>query len=107
MAWAVGDVLQLLRELQIDNNTLVMFVSDHGPHLLLCQEGGSAGIFKGIVLMFILHHVFNYNVFENLVLSHLMYFFCFDRWKIVFLGGWVESTCHSLVARHYRWWKSL
>ena len=29
---AVGDVLQLLKNLNIDNNTLVVFTSDNGPH---------------------------------------------------------------------------
>jgi arylsulfatase A-like enzyme len=32
----VGNILALLRELEIDTNTLVMFSSDNGPH----QEGG-------------------------------------------------------------------
>lgn len=46
----VGDVLNKLEELGIDENTIVMFTSDNGPHL----EGGadpdffdSNGIFKG------------------------------------------------------------
>jgi arylsulfatase A-like enzyme len=29
---AVGDILQLLRDLKIDKNTLVIFTSDNGPH---------------------------------------------------------------------------
>jgi arylsulfatase A-like enzyme len=29
---AVDDLLQLLRDLKIDNNTLVVFTSDNGPH---------------------------------------------------------------------------
>ena len=29
---AVGDILQLLRDLKIDKNTLVVFTSDNGPH---------------------------------------------------------------------------
>jgi arylsulfatase A-like enzyme len=29
---AVGDILQLLRDLNIDNDTLVVFTSDNGPH---------------------------------------------------------------------------
>jgi arylsulfatase A-like enzyme len=29
---AVGDILQLLRDLSIDNDTLVVFTSDNGPH---------------------------------------------------------------------------
>ncbi|MDP6544924.1 MAG: arylsulfatase [Phycisphaerae bacterium] len=47
----VGKILDLLKELKIDDNTLVMFASDNGPH----REGGqkpqffkSAGPFRGI-----------------------------------------------------------
>ncbi|XP_039249062.2 arylsulfatase-like [Styela clava] len=47
MSWAVGEVLNTLKELEIDKNTLVLFISDHGPQLELCTEGGSAGLFKG------------------------------------------------------------
>ena len=36
---AVGDVLQLLKDLQIDDNTLVVFTSDNGPH----NEGSKYG----------------------------------------------------------------
>lgn len=47
MSWAVGEVLDALKGNGIDNKTLVMFVSDHGPQLELCNEGGSAGMFRG------------------------------------------------------------
>jgi len=47
----VGKILDLLAELKIENNTLVMFASDNGPH----REGGqkpdffkSSGPFRGI-----------------------------------------------------------
>lgn len=43
--WSVGQVLQTLKDLKIDNNTLVIFTSDNGPWLLLEEEGGSAGLF--------------------------------------------------------------
>jgi arylsulfatase A len=49
--WYVGRLLDLLRELSIDNETLVLFTSDNGPH----REGGanpeffnSAGGLRGI-----------------------------------------------------------
>jgi len=29
---AVGDILQLLRDLGLETNTLVIFTSDNGPH---------------------------------------------------------------------------
>ncbi len=46
----VGDILELLKELNIDDNTIIIFTSDNGPH----QEGGadpdffdSNSIFRG------------------------------------------------------------
>ena len=41
--WSVGQVLQTLRELNLDENTLVMFSSDNGPWLSFKDHGGSAG----------------------------------------------------------------
>ncbi len=47
MAWAVGQVLGYLKEKNLDKNTLVVFISDHGPHEELCQLGGVSGEFTG------------------------------------------------------------
>jgi arylsulfatase A-like enzyme len=41
--WSVGQVLQTLRELGLDENTIVMFSSDNGPWLSFETHGGSAG----------------------------------------------------------------
>jgi len=41
--WSVGRVLDTLRELKLDSNTLVMFASDNGPWLSFQTHGGSAG----------------------------------------------------------------
>jgi len=41
--WSVGQVLDTLRELGLDNNTLVAFTSDNGPWLIFDEHGGSAG----------------------------------------------------------------
>ncbi|WP_341215386.1 sulfatase-like hydrolase/transferase [uncultured Wocania sp.] len=38
---AVGDLIQLLKDLNIDDNTLIVFTSDNGPH----HENGSGGTF--------------------------------------------------------------
>lgn len=46
MSWAVGRVLDLIRHLNLEQDTLALFVSDHGPHVELCQEGGSAQPFR-------------------------------------------------------------
>jgi arylsulfatase A-like enzyme len=39
---AVGDLLKLLTDLKIDNNTLVIFTSDNGPH----NEGSYTGVIQ-------------------------------------------------------------
>lgn len=41
--WSVGQILQTLRELHIEERTLVVFTSDNGPWLVFDEQGGSAG----------------------------------------------------------------
>ena len=45
--WSVGRVLDTLRELKLDQNTLVVFSSDNGPWLSKGADGGSAGPLRG------------------------------------------------------------
>ena len=45
--WSVGRVLDTLRELKIDDHTLVVFSSDNGPWLIKGADGGSAGPLRG------------------------------------------------------------
>ena len=40
---AIGDLLQTLADLEIDNNTLVVFTSDNGPHNEAGADGGAIG----------------------------------------------------------------
>ena len=44
--WSVGQVLDTLRELDLDNSTLVAFTSDNGPWLIFNEHGGSAGCLR-------------------------------------------------------------
>ena len=41
--WSVGQILDTLRENQLDTNTLVIFTSDNGPWLSYGDHSGSAG----------------------------------------------------------------
>ncbi len=41
--WSTGQILQKLRELKIDQKTLVVYTSDNGPWLQYGIDGGSAG----------------------------------------------------------------
>lgn len=45
--WSVGRVLETLRELKLDENTLVVFTSDNGPWLIKGADGGSALPLRG------------------------------------------------------------
>jgi arylsulfatase A-like enzyme len=45
--WSVGQVMDTLRELRLDQNTLVLFTSDNGPWLIKGTDGGSALPLRG------------------------------------------------------------
>lgn len=45
--WSVGRVLETLRELKLDEKTLVLFTSDNGPWLTKGSDGGSALPLRG------------------------------------------------------------
>ena len=40
--WSVGEIMKKLKQLNLDDNTLVIFLSDNGPWLLYGNHGGSA-----------------------------------------------------------------
>jgi len=44
--WSVGQVLNYLEQLDLLDNTLVVFSSDNGPWLVMEDHGGSAGILR-------------------------------------------------------------
>lgn len=44
--WSVGQVLQTLRDLKLDQNTIVWFTSDNGPWLTFRDHGGTAGLLR-------------------------------------------------------------
>ncbi len=41
--WSVGQVIQTIKDLDLDQNTIVLFTSDNGPWLSFRTHGGSAG----------------------------------------------------------------
>ncbi|MGE0131551.1 MAG: sulfatase [Blastocatellales bacterium] len=43
----VGRVLDTLRRLKLERNTLVVFTSDNGPWAVFDEQGGSAGLLRG------------------------------------------------------------
>ena len=45
--WSVGRVLETLKQLNLDSNTLVLFTSDNGPWLVQPKNGGIAGPLRG------------------------------------------------------------
>lgn len=45
--WSVGRVLETLKQLKLDDNTLVLFTSDNGPWILKGKDGGVAGPLRG------------------------------------------------------------
>ncbi len=44
--WSVGQLLQTLKELGIDNETIIIFTSDNGPWLSYGNHSGSAGVLR-------------------------------------------------------------
>ena len=44
---SIGQILNLLDELKLSENTLVYFASDHGAHIELLRNGGSNTPFRG------------------------------------------------------------
>jgi len=43
----VGQILKTLEELELDEQTLVVFTSDNGPWLIFDNHGGTAGLLRG------------------------------------------------------------
>lgn len=47
MQWATKQVIETLKSRGLERNTLVIFLSDHGPHKEACKFGGSTAGLKG------------------------------------------------------------
>ena len=48
MSWLVSQTVATLKNHNLENNTLVLFLSDHGPEIELCREGGSTAGLRGM-----------------------------------------------------------
>ena len=44
--WSTGEIIKKLQELKIEDNTIIVFSSDNGPWLKMCEMGGLAGILR-------------------------------------------------------------
>ena len=44
--WSTGEIIKKLQELGIEDNTIVVFSSNNGPWLRMCEMGGKAGILR-------------------------------------------------------------
>lgn len=45
--WSVGQILDALKQKNLNKNTFVVFTSDNGPWLIFNEQGGSAGLLSG------------------------------------------------------------
>jgi len=45
--------MDTIRELNLEQDTLSMFLSDNGPHREICEEGGHPGPFKGSFVLLV------------------------------------------------------
>lgn len=44
--WSVGQILETLKQLELDDNTLIIFTSDNGPWLSYGNHSGSQGLLR-------------------------------------------------------------
>lgn len=44
--WSVGEIINALKNLDLDKNTVVFFASDNGPWIIKGLDGGSSGLFR-------------------------------------------------------------
>lgn len=49
--WSMGEIIKSLRELNLDENTLVVFTSDNGPWTWFKDHGGSPGPLRGAKML--------------------------------------------------------
>jgi len=44
--WSVGEIINALKNLELDKKTIVFFASDNGPWIIKGLDGGSSGLFR-------------------------------------------------------------
>ena len=78
MDWGVGEIMAALDRLDITDNTIVYFTSDHGGHVeeMVNSNGGYNGIYRGRnsrLLQNVLRHVlFPLTItISNVMLTHI------------------------------------
>lgn len=54
MNWAVGEVMSTLKSSNIDEETVVIFLSANGPNKNMCTLGGSSGTLSGITMLYVI-----------------------------------------------------
>ena len=45
--WIAGNIVKKIRDLDIEEDTLILFTSDNGPWMTMRLSGGSEGLFTG------------------------------------------------------------